>query len=37
VAPLLEEIKELAAMLHYLRIKVERKPFKSQKVEELKS
>jgi hypothetical protein len=37
VAPLLAEIKELAAMLHYLRMKVEKKPFKSQKVEESKS
>jgi four helix bundle protein len=37
VAPLLAEMKELAAMLHYLRMRVEKKPFKSQKVEELRS
>jgi four helix bundle protein len=36
VFPLLGEIKEVAAMLHYLRMKVEGKPFKNQKVEELK-
>ena len=37
VAPLLSEIKEIATMLHYLRLKVEGKPFRSQKVEESKS
>jgi four helix bundle protein len=37
VAPLLAEIKEVAAMLHYLPMKVEKKPFKGQKAEELKS
>jgi four helix bundle protein len=37
VAPLLAEMKELAAMLHYLRMGVEKKPFKSQKVEELRN
>jgi len=36
-APLLAEIKEVAAMLHYLRMKVERKPVKAQRAEELKS
>jgi four helix bundle protein len=37
VAPLLAEMKQLAAMLHHLRMRVEKKPFKSQKVEELRS
>jgi four helix bundle protein len=37
VAPLLAEMKQLAAILHYLRMRVEKKPFKSQKVEELRS
>jgi four helix bundle protein len=37
VAPILAEIKQLAAMLHYLRMRVEKKPVKNQKVEELRS
>ena len=36
VSPILAEIKQLAAMLHYLRMRVEKKPVKNQKVEELK-
>jgi hypothetical protein len=36
-APLLSEIKEIATMLHYLRLKVEGKPSRSQKVEQSKS
>jgi four helix bundle protein len=37
VAPLLAEIKEIATMLHYLRIKVEPKPTKPGKAGELKT
>ena len=37
VSPILVEIKQLAAMLHYLRMRVEKKPIKNQKGEELKS